>query len=516
VSARNGNGSAPDVDVAIVGSGFAGLGIGYRLREAGIDDFVILERASDVGGTWWWNTYPGCQCDIPSHLYSFSFAPNPDWTRTYPLQCEIQAYLRGCAERFDLIPRIRFGHEVKRASWNEATSRWRIETSAGELTARVLIGGQGGLSEPRLPAIPGRDRFAGPSFHSARWDHSVDLSGKRVGVLGTGASAIQIVPGIQPEVAELHVFQRTPPWVMPHTDRPISRVERRLYRRFPALQRVPRRFAYWLRESVNPGFTRNTRLLGPLERRALLHMRMQVKDRALRAKLTPDYRIGCKRILPSNKWYPALQEENVELVTDGVAEITPRGIVTGAGAEIELDVIVYATGFHVTDIPFARRVVGRGGRTLDELWSGSPRAYKGTAVPGYPNLFFLLGPNTGLGNNSIVYMIEAQIAYVIDALRTLREHDLETVEVKPEAYRFWNDAVQRRMPPTVWNSGGCSSWYIDRNGLNTTIWPDFTWRFRRLTRRFDLAAYIGSRADGGARDRRVERDRRGDRAPARA
>jgi cation diffusion facilitator CzcD-associated flavoprotein CzcO len=483
------NGSTPHVDVAIVGSGFAGLGIGYRLKQAGMHDFAILERAEDVGGTWWWNTYPGCQCDIPSHLYSFSFAPNPDWSRTFPLQGEIQGYLRTCAESFGLIPHIRFGHTVQRAEWDDESGRWHVETSAGAITARVVIGGQGGLSEPRVPDIPGRDSFAGPSFHSAQWDHSVDLRGKRVAVLGTGASAIQIVPAIQPEVAEVHVFQRTPPWVVPHTDRRISRVERRLFRRFPRLQRQVRRNVYWLRELLALPMTRRPGLLRLVELRAKQHLRSAVADPELRRRLTPSYRIGCKRILPSNNWYPTLVKPNVNVVTEGIAEVRPEGIVTADGTLHECDAIVYATGFHVTDIPFARRVVGRGGESLHASWKGSPQAYKGSTVPGYPNLFFLLGPNTGLGHNSIVYMIEAQIAYVMDALRKMRAHGADVVEVKPDAFTFWNDALQRRLPPTVWNSGGCSSWYIDANGLNTTIWPDFTFRFRRHTREFDIAAY---------------------------
>ena len=483
------NGNAPHLDVAIVGSGFAGLGAAHRMRQAEIEDFAILERAEDVGGTWWANTYPGCQCDVASHLYSFSFAPNPNWTRTYSMQPEIQAYLRRTAEQLGLIPYIRFGHEVRHSTWDDDTQVWRLDTAAGPVTARVVVGGQGGLSEPRVPDIPGRDSFAGPSFHSAAWDHTVDLAGKRVGVLGTGASAIQIVPSIQPEVGQLKVFQRTPPWVIPHTDRPTTRLERALYRRFPALQRMVRRNIYLLREWLVFPMAKKPGLLKPLERRALAHMKRAIKDPELRERLTPTYRIGCKRILPSNNWYPALAEPNVDVVTDGIAEVRPGGIVTSDGTLHELDVIVYATGFHVTDIPFAKRVTGKDGRTLDDVWSGSPQAYKGTAVPGFPNLFFLLGPNTGLGHNSIVYMIEAQIRYLVDALKTMDARDLRAVEVKQDAFRIWNDAIQRRMPPTVWNSGGCASWYIDANGRNTTIWPDWTWRFRRLTREFDIAAY---------------------------
>ena len=492
------NGNARHVDIAIVGSGFAGLGAAHRLKQAGIEEFAILERAEDVGGTWWANTYPGCQCDVASHLYSFSFAPNPDWTRTYSMQPEIQAYLRRTAEQLGLVPYIRFGHEVRHATWDEEAKLWRLETPAGPLTARVVVGGQGGLSEPRVPDIPGRESFEGPSFHSAAWDHTVDLAGKRVAVLGTGASAIQIVPSIQPEVGQLKVFQRTPPWVIPHTDRPTTRIERALYRRFPALQRMVRRNIYLMREWLIFPMAKKPGLLKPLERRALAHMRRAVKDPELREKLTPRYRIGCKRILPSNKWYPALAEPNVDVVTEGIAEVRPNGIVASDGTLHEVDVIVYATGFHVTDIPFAKRVTGRAGRTLHEVWNGSPQAYKGTVVPGFPNMFFLLGPNTGLGHNSIVYMIEAQIRYLVDALETMGEHDLHAVEVKQEAFAVWNDAIQRRMPPTVWNSGGCASWYIDANGRNTTIWPDWTWRFRRLTREFDLAAYESVSSPAGS------------------
>lgn len=475
------------VDVAIVGAGFAGLGMGFRLKKAGMHDFVILDRAEDVGGTWWWNTYPGCQCDIPSHLYSLSFALNPKWTRTYPLQGEIRDYLRTCAKNFGLTPHLRLGHQVERAAWDAISGRWHIETSRGTLTTRVLVSAVGTLNEPRFPGIRGGDSFQGPAFHSAEWDHSVELAGKRVAVLGTGASAIQIVPNIQPDVAELHVLQRTPPWIMPHTDRPITRFERWLFRRVPALQRFPRAFAYLYRECASPAFTRFSSLLAPLEWHARRHMKKQVKDDELRTKLVPNYRIGCKRILPSNKWYPALQQDNVNLVTDSIAEITPRGIRTGAGKEIEVDVIVYATGFEATDWPFAGRVVGGAGTTLAEVWNGSPQAYKNTTVPGFPNLFLVPGLQTGY--SSQVFMIEAQLNYVMDALNAMREQRIDVVEVSEEALRAWSESLRRRLARSVWMTGGCSSWYVDRNGSATTVWPDFTWRFRQLTRRFDIGAY---------------------------
>jgi cation diffusion facilitator CzcD-associated flavoprotein CzcO len=488
-AATTGNGDAPHVRVAIIGTGFSGLGMAIRLNRAGIEDFVLLERADEVGGTWRDNTYPGCQCDVPSHLYSYSFALNPNWSRTYSGQQEIWDYLRDCAERFGVMPHIRFGHDVVGAAWDDGTRRWRIETSRGPISAQVLIGGNGPLTEPSLPDIPGLESFEGTVFHSARWNHDHDLRGEHVAVIGTGASAIQFVPRIQPHAGRLHVFQRTPPWVLPHTDRPVTRVEPWAYRRFPYLQRMVRRGIYWIRESVVPGLVRRPGLLRGLEVAARLHLRRQVRDKELRDKLRPDYRIGCKRILPSQHWYPALTQDNVELVTDSIREIRPHSIVTADGTEREIDTLILGTGFHVTDIPHADHLRGRDGRTLAEVWNGSPQSYLGAAVPGFPNLLTLLGPNTGLGHNSVVIMIEAQIAYVVDCLQAMDAAGLETVEVRPEVHAAYNDEIQARMKRTVWTAGGCQSWYIDRNGLNTTIWPGFTWRFRERTARFDPGDY---------------------------
>ena len=478
-----------NADVAIIGSGFAGLGMAIRLKQAGLDDFVVYERGEDVGGTWWFNTYPGCQCDIPSHLYSFSFALNPDWSRTYSMQDEIQRYLRECAERYGVLRHIRFATSVDGAAWDDEAQRWRLQTTNGEVVARVLVAGFGPLSEPAVPDLPGLDSFAGTTFHTATWDHDHDLTGRRVAVIGTGASAIQVVPQIQPLVEQLHVFQRTPPWVVPHRDRPITGVERRVYRAFPALQRFVRHSVYLLREALVPGLAFNPRLQRGVQRLAESHLRKQISDPELLEKVTPDYVIGCKRILPSNDWYPALSQPNVELVTSGIREVREHAIVTGDGTEVPVDTIVFGTGFHVTDIPIASRVRGRGGRTLDDVWQGSAQAFRGTTVSGFPNLFILLGPNTGLGHNSVVYMAESQLNYVMDALRVMRERGVESVDVRSEAQEGYNAKIQRVMGRTVWNSGGCSSWYIDRNGRNTTIWPDFTWRFRLKLRRFDASAY---------------------------
>jgi cation diffusion facilitator CzcD-associated flavoprotein CzcO len=477
------------VRVAIVGAGFGGLGMAIRLKQAGIHDFAVLERADAVGGTWRDNTYPGCACDVPSHLYSFSFAPNPGWSRTFSRQPEIWDYLRECSERFGVTPHVRFGHDVTAADWDDDAQRWSIETSAGALTAEILVGAMGPLSAPSVPSIPGLDTFAGTAFHSAEWNHDHDLTGERIAVIGTGASTIQLVPEIQPRAGRLHVFQRTPPWIMPHPDRPIGEREQRLYRRFPAAQRLVRGAIYWSRETFVLGFL-HQRVMRLPERLARRHLRHQVPDTALRAKLRPSYRMGCKRVLISNDYYPALTKPNVEVVTDGIREVRPGSIVTHDGTEREIDTIVFGTGFHVTDMPVAEIVRGRDGRTLAEHWQGSPQAHRGTSIAGFPNLFMLVGPNTGLGHNSIVFIIESQVRYVLDCLRVMDERGVASVDVRPEAQAAFNEEVQRSMRGTVWTSGGCASWYLDANGRNTTLWPGSSWSFRTATRRFDPADYV--------------------------
>jgi cation diffusion facilitator CzcD-associated flavoprotein CzcO len=474
--------------VAIVGTGFAGLGTAIRLRQQGIDDFVVLERADEVGGTWRDNSYPGCTCDVPSHLYSFSFAPNPGWSRSFSPQPEILDYLRDCADRFGVRPHIRFGHEVRSARWDEDARRWRIETDRGEVVAQVLVAGMGPLSEPAVPDIPGLASFEGAMFHSARWDHDHDLAGERVAVIGTGASAIQFVPEIQPEVERLTVFQRTAPWVVPRADRAISAVERRALRRVPGLQKAWRGAIYWAREALVWAFV-HPRLLRRLQRMAAGHLARQVEDPALRADLTPDYTMGCKRILISNDWYPALAQPNVDVVTSPIAEVRPHGVVTADGVEHPVDTIVFGTGFHVTDPPAADRLWGRDGLLLKDAWRDGMQAYLGAAIAGFPNLFMLIGPNTGLGHSSMVFMIESQIAYVLDCLRTMDDEGLDTVEVRRDVQAGFNAEVQSRLVDTVWNAGGCRSWYLDAAGRNTTLWPTYTWRFRLRTRRFDLGSY---------------------------
>ncbi len=475
--------------VVIVGSGFSGIGMVTRLKESGIDDLVVLERAEDVGGAWQANTYPGCTCDVPSHLYSFSFVPNPDWSSTYAPQAEIQEYLRTCADRLDVRRHVRFGVALERADWREEEQHWELGTSAGTLTADVVVSAMGPLTEPKLPDVPGLGSFEGAVMHSARWDHDIELHGKRVASIGTGASAVQYVPEIVDDVDHLVVFQRTAPWIMPHGKRPISDAERRLYRRVPAAQRLVRAGVYLGRELLVLGFAKQPRLMGQIARLANAHRDKQVPDPELRRAVTPDYTLGCKRLMPSNRWYRALAKPNVELVTSGLREIRPRSVVDDAGVEREVDAIIFGTGFRVTDIPASEHVRGRDGVLLSEHWNGGPRAYLGTAIPGFPNFFMLLGPNTGLGHSSMVYMIEAQVEHVRAAIAVMDTAGAATIEVRPEAHDAFNSDVDARMRGTVWDIGGCSSFYIDQTGRNATLWPDWTWRFRRLATRFDVDAY---------------------------
>ena len=478
-----------DHDVLVVGAGFGGLGTAIRLVTAGRTDFAVLERADEIGGTWRDNAYPGAACDVPSHLYSFSFAPNPDWHRSFSPQSEIQRYLLDCTHRYRLDPYLRLGHELLDATWDADARRWRVRTSRGSFTGRVLVVGAGQLSEPRLPNLPGLDRFAGAMFHSSRWDHARPLAGSRVAVIGTGASAIQFVPRIAPEVGHLSVFQRTPPWIIPRADRAITEAERFLYRRLPGARAAARAGIWTGRELLAVGMTLRPALLAGMERVARRHLARQVPDPALREALTPGYRIGCKRILLSNDYYPALLRPNVDLVTDRIAEVGPDWIATADGTRHAVDTIIFGTGFAATKPPIAERITGTDGVTLAKSWADGMSAYRGTAVAGYPNMFMLLGPNTGLGHSSMIYVIESQLNYLMSALAKMDRHGIAAVDVDPGAQDAYNEAVQDRLVGTVWNVGGCASWYLDANGRNTTLWPSFTWRYRRITRDFDPRGY---------------------------
>ncbi|MGS1000682.1 flavin-containing monooxygenase [Burkholderia glumae] len=488
------------VDVAIIGTGFAGLGMAIRLQQTGRADFAVFEKAATVGGTWRDNHYPGCACDVQSHVYSFSFAPNPHWTRMFAPQPEIRAYLEHCVERFGIARYLRFGHELISAEYDEFAHRWQLRFANGRrVSARVLVSGMGGLSRAALPQIDGIESFAGHAFHSQHWDHDYDLDGKRVAVIGTGASAIQFVPQIAPRVANLTLFQRTPPWIMPKPDRPLSRFEQWLFRTLPFTQKLARTSRYWLLESRVLGFAIHPALMKNVQRLAERHIRRQIADPALRATVTPNYTLGCKRVLISNDYYPALTRANVEVVTNPIARIEPDAVVTADGRRHAVDCLIYGTGFQVAD-PFPRGVIrGRGGVDIVDTWRDGAHAYLGTTLPGYPNFFMIVGPNTGLGHNSMVFMIESQIEYILGALDAMERERAEAVEVRPLVEADYNRRLQQRLGRAIWSTGGCKSWYLDpRTGKNTTLWPGFTWRFRQATAHFSIAdyqAYVATRHD---------------------
>jgi cation diffusion facilitator CzcD-associated flavoprotein CzcO len=477
------------VDTLIIGTGFAGIGMAIALMNAGITDFAVLERAGEVGGTWRDNHYPGAACDVESHLYSFSFEPNPYWSRTFAGQREILEYMKHCASKYGVYPYIRFGTSVRRACWDDRAGRWHVELDDGKtLSARVLVSACGGLSRPAYPDLVGQGLFLGKTFHSACWDHDFSLDGKRVAVVGTGASAIQIVPKIAPKVSRLSVFQRTAPWILPKPDRAIRPLSRALFRRVPLAQELVRQRIYWQREALAIGFVKYPRLLKVVEWMGRRYLKKSVKDPLLRDRLSPSYAMGCKRILPTNDYYPALQRSNVELVTVPIQEVTPEGILTKDGETRGFDALVLATGFRVAEHVAPFEIEGRDGRSLNAEWRDNAEAYLGTTVSGFPNLFFLTGPNTGLGHNSMIVMIEAQIAYIRDAIETIRKEGVKLVDVRPGVQARYNTGIHARLANTVWASG-CKSWYQTRSGKNTTLWPGFTFDFRRRTRRFDLGAY---------------------------
>ncbi len=474
--------------VLVVGAGFSGLAMGWRLRRAGIDDFLIVDAGDEVGGTWRDNRYPGAACDVESHLYSFSFAPNADWSRRFAPRDEIFAYLVRCADDFGLRPHLRLRTRIVRAAFEDGA--WRVSLAGGgELRARVLVAACGGLSRPALPEIPGLETFAGAMFHTARWDDTCALEGKAVAVIGTGASAIQVVPAIAPRVGRLLVFQRTPAWILPRRDRGIGPRTRAVYRRVPAAQRLVRAWIYWRRELLAIPLTVAPPLVRVGERQGRKFLARSVADPALRAKLAPRYTMGCKRVLPADDYYPALQRPNVSVVTTSIAEITPRGIRTNDGTEHAVDAIVLATGFEGAEQGAPFPVTGRDGQDLNAVWRDGAEAYLGTSVAGFPNLFLLVGPNTGLGHSSMVFMIEAQVRYVADAIDTMRRRGWRRVDVRPDAQASYNRRLHARLARTVW-AAGCDSWYRTRTGKNTTLWPGFTFEFAWRTRRFDPRAYL--------------------------
>ncbi len=471
--------------IAIIGAGFSGVAMARYLKRSGRNDFTIFEKGNDVGGTWRDNTYPGIACDVPSNLYSFSFALNPKWSRSYSGGREINNYIRGVARKLDILRHVRFNCTITEAAWDDEAKLWRGNTNQGPFTADFLIGAMGPLSEPMIPELPGIENFKGRAFHSQQWDHSYDLKGKRVAVVGTGASAIQFVPQIQPEVAELHLYQRTAPWILPRSERALTRFEHLLFRVFPPAQRLVRAAIYTTLELRVVAFVKQSWMMRVAEPLAKLNIRRHIKDPELRAKVTPDFRIGCKRILMANNYYPALARENVEVITSGVAEVRENSIVGSDGTEREVDAIIWGTGFHVTDNPEWDKIRGRDGRTLTETWAPTGmRSYLGTLVPNLPNAFLIIGPNTGLGHSSMIYMIESNIRYILSLLDHHERIGARDFEVREQTVDDFEADIERRSQGTIWTSGGCDSWYLDASGRNTTLWPDFTFRFRALCESF--------------------------------
>ena len=474
--------------VVVIGAGFGGIGMAIALRKAGIEDFVVLDRASDLGGTWRDNTYPGLSCDVPSHLYSFSFRPWR-WSRRYSPREEILGYLHALVSEHGLGPHLRFGAGVTAAEFDEGRAVWTLTLEDGStLHATAVVSALGQLAGPRLPEIPGRDEFGGQSWHSARWDHDVSLAGKRVAVVGTGASAIQFVPEVAKTASHVDVYQRTPPYVLPKADRPYREAEQKLFDRLPAVRKAERLRIFLYGELLTSGLVISPKMLAAPMQLWRRQLNAQIADPELRARCVPDYVLGCKRVAFSSDWYPALARPTVDLVTDPIERIVPDGLVTADGTTRAADVIVYGTGFRSVDFLAPMQVSGVGGRGLREAWQDGAQAYYGISVSGFPNFFMLYGPNTNLGGNSIIYMLEGQIGYVLGAIRALESERLAWLDVRPEVQDRFNSWVQSTSRKTVWESG-CHNWYTTASGRNTNNWPDYTFWYRYRVRRFDLAAY---------------------------
>jgi cation diffusion facilitator CzcD-associated flavoprotein CzcO len=483
------------VEVAIVGAGFGGICMATRLLQRGVKSFVILEKEQEIGGTWRDNTYPGAECDVQSHLYSYSFAPKPDWTQRYAGWLEIQQYILDVAQRFGLRPFVRFGQSVNEARFDAGSGCWRLRSAQGmSVTARHVVLATGPLHVPYIPRLPGLDRFKGPVFHSARWDHACDFTGKHVASIGTGGSAIQYCPKIAPDVAQLDVYQRTPAWVIPRDTRSYSPEARRRYAQHPWLRRLHRARLYWTNESrVWPAF--HPALARGLQRLARLNIERQVHDRQLARQLTPDYTIGCKRVLISNEWYPMFNRPNVALVTQGIREVGEREIVTSDGIAHRADCIILGTGFVVDPRIYMQGfpVLGLEGCELGHAWRNGAEAYKGVSVHGFPNLHQLVGPNTALGHNSLIFMIEAQVHYALRCIDALQAQRADYLDVKATTQAEFNARVQQALRGTVWSTG-CRSWYQQADGKNFTIWPWSTWRYWLQTRDVQLHDYRFAKA----------------------
>ncbi|MEM7541412.1 MAG: NAD(P)/FAD-dependent oxidoreductase [Pseudomonadota bacterium] len=481
--------SNQEFSVAIIGAGFAGICTALRLKRAGFDNFAIFESSNELGGTWRDNTYPGCACDVPSHLYSFSFEPSADWPEVYSGYEDIHNYLKNVSDKHNLRPYIRFNKRVEELRFDENRVLWTLTTSDGETyTANVIISGTGPLNKPAIPELPGIEKFRGKKFHSSHWDHQFKLEGQRIAAIGTGASAVQYVPAIAPKVSELYVFQRTPTWVVPRMNRRYTQIEKALLKWVPGLRWIYRNVQYWYREYMGLGFTGSERMNRGFEKLARWHLKRQVNDEATREKLTPSYQIGCKRVNVSDAYLPAFNRDNVELVVESISAVTENGVVTSDGKEREVDAIIYGTGFITTEFLQPMKVYGVGGAEISDSWNGRFATYLGISVSGFPNYFLLLGPNTGLGHNSVVFMIEAQVNYVLQAIEQLRQGQLDGFDVKREVQEDFQTWAHERLAQMTWSSG-CKSWYLTAEGENYAIWPGLTVSYWRRTRQFDPSVY---------------------------
>jgi len=474
-------------EVVVVGAGISGICAAIKLREAGVDDLVVLEKAETYGGTWRANTYPGCACDVPSAMYSYSFARNPEWTRAFAGQPEILDYVQRTARDHGLDDHTLFGVEILEARWEPVARQWRLTTTRGEFTSRHVVAGAGPWNEPLIPDIPGLETFTGEMFHSARWNHDHDLTGKRVAVLGTGASAVQFVPEIQPDVERLHLFQRTAQWVLPKPDFAMPRPGRLAMRHVPFAQRALKSMEYAGMEALGLGFRRPKPLMQAVQAVGSAYLRSVVRDPEVRRKLTPDYTIGCKRLLFSNSYLQTLTRENVDVHATAVAEVRGSTVVGADGSTAEVDTIIFGTGFHILDMPLAGIVYGADGRSLAEHWQGSPEAYLGTATTGFPNSFTVLGPSLGTGHSSAFAILEAQVKLIVDAIVFARENGV--LDVRADVQAEYVAEVQQALQGTVYNSGGCSSYYLDANGRNSFSWPWSTGRLSRRVSTFDPADF---------------------------
>lgn len=477
-------------EVIIIGTGYSGICMGIKLKQAGMNDFIIIEKEKELGGTWYINSYPGAQCDVESHLYSFSFE-SYDWTKVFPDQPELNNYIKHCAKKYGIESHIKLNTAVTGASYNDDDATWEIDTdSRGKLKTKILIAATGGLNIPSYPNFKGVENFEGTTFHSARWNHNIDLKGKNVAVIGSAASAIQFIPEIAPIVKNLELFQRTANWILPKPDRPFKPWERKLFKAVPFTHWLYREYLYWAKELRVIAFTKYPNLLKFVSKTTVNYLKKKIKDPQKLKALIPNYTMGCKRILISNFYYKAVVRENVHMITDGVAQVNKNSITTTTGKEVPVDVIIYSTGFNVTN-PYATvKITGSKGILLNDVIKAKGiSGYLGSTMSGFPNLFIMTGPNTGIGHTSLIHLIESQANYVMDALKYIKNNSVKSFEVKIEAQNKFNDDITKKMVNTVWLKGGCKSWYQDEFGRVPTLWPDFTFNFRKMTRKFDYDNY---------------------------